>query len=319
MPKTPSAAVRSVLGLSGTTVKSTKRRKDLVTARTPKGGIARKKTKTPTSHKSKTTPAGKRKATATRAGASASRQSEGKERVGYRLAVLPPKTTAKWQPLSASTIEHAKSILDTSLRVILSAADRTRNRDADEQLMELRGEMLAELEEIRAPPGPKRRRLGVREMEERNRRDEESLFETYREIRALEAELNEQTNLMDADEDELDRCNASVETPAERDARRKKELHPALRHVFERRGNEASSLPGSVTVDTRWHRWGVGTGGGEGAGSANMEDGTDDDETDALAERLCDKLERAEERMTQFRDWLGVTHDVAAAVPAFSS
>ena len=55
--------------------------------------------------------------------------------------------------------------------------------------------------------------------------------------------------------------------------------------------------------------------GGEFAGDDDGdEDDESDDDVDTLAQRLCDRLAGAEERMGRFREWLSVSHDLAASL-----
>lgn len=50
-------------------------------------------------------------------------------------------------------------------------------------------------------------------------------------------------------------------------------------------------------------------------GAAALDDESEDDDgTNALAEQLCSKLERVNEQMCKFRQWMSATHEIAVSL-----
>eukprot|EP00037_Helgoeca_nana_P021250 m.213838 g.213838 ORF g.213838 m.213838 type:complete len:353 (-) comp25573_c1_seq1:1400-2458(-) len=238
-------------------------------------------------------------------------QSERKGRQ-YKLHPISAKTTSKWSPLSKESLEHVKTILDNSLRVVMSS--ERRSRDSEEQLLNLRDEFMVELLTVVAPLAPpKRRKLRIREMEDRNRRDEQTLFETYREIRTLETHLEEQQELIDDGEEELAYFDGLVVSSEARE-KHFKALHPVLRQAIDERKDQPAS---AVTVEIRKRKWAMMASSPivRKDGAAALDDESEDDDgTNALAEQLCSKLERVNEQMCKFRQWMSATHEIAVSL-----
>eukprot|EP00041_Stephanoeca_diplocostata_P012178 m.203353 g.203353 ORF g.203353 m.203353 type:complete len:448 (+) comp18845_c0_seq2:187-1530(+) len=250
-----------------------------------------------------------------------------------RLYKVPKKTADKWVPLGDTTLKHMDGVIDYAISAVLSESVSTgmghHRVDAEKELLILKDKMLTALRTTNGPPVPKRRKLAYQDLASANRKREEVLFATHRQVANLQAELTARTSALADAEAHLRDYTQRMEA-GEKYYKRERvgTLHPTLRRALrqqERNMRQAQSEDGSAVPSEQVKATAVTEGSTVLAdGSTSVVDvlaalsrptedqGSDSDQDlDNIMDRVCAKLSDAQPKVQRYLSWLDMAHQTA--------
>lgn len=132
------------------------------------------------------------------------------------------KTTyAKWRPLNPATNMYAKQVLESTILGVLNSVGReSKKKEVQVQLKKLSERIVTRLDSLKGPP----HKEDYGTMESETGGLENAVISCNQQIKVLEKELDEQTRLLEEDEQMLD----SHSEQAMEKQTQKKQLHPLL-------------------------------------------------------------------------------------------